>query len=76
MIVRVEGDRTLADAAALFVHFERRYAIQTIRAHCHVEQTDTATGVQLYDLDRSEEAMRAVRTRNPHARAKRRDDAA
>lgn len=76
MIVRIEADRTLVDAAALFVHFGRRYAIQTIRVHCQVEGKDEATGVQLYDLELSEEVMRPVRTRNPHRRPNRKTDAA
>ncbi len=75
MIIRHEVDRTLVDAATLFVHFGRRYAIQTIRHHCQVEEKDAATGVQLYDLELSEEVMRPVRTRNPHRRARRTGDA-
>lgn len=76
MIVRIEVDRTLVDAAALFVHFGRRYAIQTIRVHCQPEEKDAETGIQLYDLELCEEVMRPVRTRNPHRRTRRTDDAA
>ncbi|GAA2346824.1 hypothetical protein [Dactylosporangium salmoneum] len=74
MIIRVQHDRTLVDAAALFVHFGRSYAIQTIRHHCQVESVDPATGVQLYDLEMSEEVMRPVRARAPHRRTRRTSD--
>jgi hypothetical protein len=76
MIIRHDGGCVLVDAAALFVHFERRYAIQTIRHHCQVNRVDSATGVQLYDLELAEVAMRPVRSRNPHRRTRRTSESA
>lgn len=65
MIVRHDGDKILADAAALFVHFGRLYSMTTIRHHCPVERVDEQTGLNLYDLELAEEVMVAVRFRRP-----------
>jgi hypothetical protein len=63
VIVRRDGDRILADCAALFVHFGRTFAPDTIRNHCPVDRVDGETGLQLFDLELAEEVMVAVRCR-------------
>jgi hypothetical protein len=63
VIVRHDGDKILADCAALFVHFGRRFSPDTIRNHCPVDRVDLETGHQLYDLELAEEVMVAVRSR-------------
>jgi hypothetical protein len=73
VIVRHDGDKVLADCAALFVHFGRTYAMNTIRHHCPVDRVDEATGIQLYDLELAEEVMvtvrfQATRRRSPGGR--------
>ena len=69
MIVRHTSAGLLLDAAALFVQFERRISLQTIRKHCDPVGKDPATGVQLYDLEAAEEALAGVKPRVPHKRA-------
>lgn len=68
MIVRITTAGTYVDAAALFVHLERRYALVTIRKWCTPVGTDPASGLQLYDLESAEEAMAQVKPRAPHRR--------
>jgi predicted RNA polymerase sigma factor len=68
MIVRHTSGGVLLDAAALFVQFGRRIAIDTIRRRCVPVGKDPETGIQLYDLDAAEEALAGVRPRNPHKR--------
>jgi hypothetical protein len=63
MIVRQDGDKILADCAALFVHFGRSYSMTTIRHHCPVDRVDEQTGLNLYDLELAEEVMVTVRFR-------------
>ncbi len=68
MIVRHTSAGLLLDAAALFVQFGRRIAIDTIRKHCEPVGRDPETGIQLYDLDAAEEALAGVKSRSPHKR--------
>jgi len=72
VIVRITTAGTYVDAAALFVHFERRYAFPTIRKWCTPVGKDPASGNQLYDLESAEEAMAQVKPRNPHRKQSRR----
>jgi hypothetical protein len=68
VIVRYVDGRTLVDCAALFAHFQRRYAMPTLRARCQVVMTDPETGRQLFDVEEAERAMAGVRPRAPHKR--------
>jgi hypothetical protein len=76
MIVRHTTAGVYLDAAALFVHLERRISLQTIRARCEVVGVDEATGRQLYELEAAEEALADVKPRAPHKRTRRTADLA
>lgn len=70
MIVKTVNGVALMDCAALFEHFRRTIAMQTIRARCTVVALDNETGIQLYDFAEAEPILSAIRPRRPHRRRK------
>lgn len=75
MIVKTVDGVALMDCAALFKHFQQTIAMQTIRARCTVVAVDEGTGIQLYDFEQAEAALRGVRPRRPHRRGRRSEGA-
>ncbi len=70
MIVKVVDGVALMDCAALYEHFQRTLAMQTIRARCTAVAQDDETGIQLYDFEQAEAILQKVRPRRPHRRTR------
>lgn len=71
MILKVVDGVALADCEAIFKHFGRTIAMQTIRARLTVAGKDEETGRSLYDFTAAIEALEGVRSRRPHIRRRR-----